>query len=84
MAIDLRVEKIRRCSDGGSVLADAISKGDIDVIRKAWPKRRNLVEIPESIVDWIKNPVDDMELGDKILEELKSKGMEVVVPHKSS
>ena len=84
MAIDLRVEKIRRCSDGGSVLADAISKGDIDVIRKAWPNRRNLVEIPESVVNWIRDPVDDMELGDKILGDLRVEGIEVVIPHKCS
>ena len=84
MAIDLRVEKIRRCSDGGSVLADAISKGDINMIRNAWPNRRNLVEIPESVVNWIRDPVDDMELGDKILEELNAKGMEVVIPHRFS
>ena len=42
MAIGLRVEKIRRCSDGGSVLADAISKGDIDVLRRAWPKETRI------------------------------------------
>ena len=84
MAIGLRVEKIRRCSDGGSVLADAISKGDIDVLRKAWPNRRNLVEIPGSLLDWIRNPVDDMELGEKILGDLMARGFEVVIPHRCS
>ena len=84
MEIGLRVEKIRRCSDGGSVLADAISKGDIDVLRKAWPNRRNLVEIPGSLLDWIRNPVDDMELGEKILGDLMARGLEVVIPHRCS
>ena len=84
MAIGLRVEKIRRCSDGGSVLADAISKGDIDVLRRAWPFRRNLVEIPSSLLDWIRNPVDDMELGEKILGDLMARGLEVVIPHRCS
>ena len=82
--IRLRVEKNSSCSDEGSVLADAISKGDIDVIRKAWPNRRNLVEIPESVVNWIRDPVDDMELGDKILGDLSARGVEVVIPHKCS
>ena len=84
MEIGLRVEKIRRCSDGGSVLADAISKGDIDELRRAWPFRRNLVEIPSSLLDWIRNPVDDMELGEKILGDLMARGLEVVIPHRCS
>ena len=84
MAIGLRVEKIRRCSDGGSVLADAISKGNIDALRKAWPIKRNLVEIPSSLLSWIRNPVDNMFLGEKILEDLKARGLEVVIPHRCS
>ena len=84
MAIGLRVEKIRRCSDGGSVLVDAISKGDIDVLRRAWPVGRNLVEIPNSLLNWVRNPVDDMELGEKILEDLMAGGLEVVIPHRCS
>ena len=34
MMIRLRVEKNSSCSDEGSVLADAISKGDIEVLRR--------------------------------------------------
>ena len=54
------------------------------MLRKAWPSRRNLVEIPDSLVDWIRNPVDDMELGEKILGDLMARGLEVVIPHKCS
>ena len=46
----LRDEETRKFSDDGSVLTDAISKGDIDVLRRAWPFRRNLVEIPNSLL----------------------------------
>ena len=78
------MEKIRRCSDEESFVADAVSKEDIDVLRKAWPNKRNLVEIPVSLLDWIRNPVDDIELGEEILVELKARGLEVVIPHKCS
>ena len=80
----LRDEETRRFSDDGSVLADAISKGDIDVLRRAWPVGRNLVEIPNSLLNWVRNPVDDMELGEKILEDLMAGGLEVVIPHRCS
>ena len=73
MVIGLRAEKNSSCSDEGSVLADAISKGDIDVLRKAWPNKRNLVEIPGSLLGWIRNPVDDIELGEKILGDLMAR-----------
>ena len=77
MAIDLRVHKIRRCSDQGSILADAVSKGDMIMIRRAWP-RRSLVELPESIVKWVRDPVEDMDLGFRVLKDLEAKGLEVV------
>ena len=71
-------------SDDGSVLVDAINKSDIEVLRKAWPVGRSLVEIPNSILNWVRNPVDDMELGEKILEDLMAGGLEVVIPHRCS
>ena len=75
----LRDEEIRRFSDDWSVLADAISKGDIDVLRRARPVGRNLVEIPNSLLNWVRNPVDDMELCENILEDLLTGGLEVVI-----
>ena len=77
----LRDEEIRRFSDDGSVLADAISKGDIDVLRRTWPVGRNLVEIPNSLLNWVRNPVDDMELCEKILKDLLAGGLEAVISH---
>ena len=78
------MEENNGCSDEGSVLADAISKGNIEVLSKAWPNKRNLMEIPVSLLDWIRNPVDDVELGEEILVELKARGLEVMIPHKCS
>ena len=68
----LRDEEIRRFSDDGSVLADATSKGDIDVLR-------GLGQLEGTW--WVRNPVDDMELCEKILEDLLAGGLEVVIPH---
>ena len=51
MAIDLRVRKIRRCSNRGSCLADAVSKGEVSVLQKEWPSSRSLVELPRSIIN---------------------------------
>ena len=78
MAVDLRVHKIRRCSDKGSILADAVSKGDLATLRQQWPERR-LVELPDSIVAWVKDPVEDMELGHKVLRDLAGSGLAVVM-----
>ena len=79
MAIDLRVRKIRRCSDRGSCLADAVSKGEVSVLQKEWPSSRSLVELPRSIINWVKDPVEDLDLGTKVLKDLEARGMEVVV-----
>ena len=67
-------------SDEGSVLAEAVNKGDIEVLRKTWPNKTNLVEIPVSLLDWIKNPVYDNELGEEILGDLMPSEIEVLLP----
>ena len=46
MAIGTKMRKSGGFSDDGSVLADAINKSDIEMLRKAWPVGRNLVEVP--------------------------------------
>ena len=74
----------QRFSDEGSVLAEAINKGDTEVLRKTWPNKTSLVEIPISLLDWIRNPVYDNELGEEILGDLTTRGLEVVIPHNCS
>ena len=37
------IEEETVVSDEGSVLAEAINKGDIKVLRKTWPNKTNLV-----------------------------------------
>lgn len=78
MGITLKVCKIRRCSDKGSVLADAISKGDIKGARKLWPGMGRLVEVPKAVIDWVKDPKEDFGLGQRILEELRGEMRDIV------
>ena len=79
LGITLRVVKITRCSDKGSVLADAISKGDIRGARGMWPLMGRLVPPPSSLVSWIKMPVVRGDLGSEILRELEQEFPEIVI-----
>lgn len=78
MGCTLVIEKIRRCSDAGSYLADMISKGDLVQFRKLMPGRNTVTELPGALVDWVKNPRQDLHLGTKIAMELQSKFPEIV------
>ena len=40
---------------------------------------KSLVELPRSIINWVKDPVEDLDLGTKVLKDLEARGMEVVV-----
>ena len=75
----LETGKSDRCSDRGSCLADAVSKGEVSVLQKEWPSSRSLVELPRSIINWVKDPVEDLDLGTKVLKDLEARGLEVVV-----
>ena len=71
MGCTLLVEKVRRCSDAGSYLADMISKGDLVQFRQLMPGRRLVSELPGELVRWIKDPVEDLDLGWRIAAEMK-------------
>ena len=67
----LYVCKIRRCSNRGSRMADAISKGALRQFADEW--RGTLTEaarIPRSLLEWLRDPVEDHGLGDRILAEV--------------
>ena len=51
-------------------MADAISKGDLATLREQWPG---------SVVSWIRDPVEDMDLGYKVLRDLERSGLGVVL-----
>jgi len=69
------IQKIRRCSTPGAIIADALSKGAFGAVRQfgrefGWPLAAAPASIPRSILRWLVNPVADDELGQKILAEL--------------
>ena len=75
----LSVEKIRRCSDRLSIAADSLSKGDMRKFRTLVKERDNApAEVPRTLLQWLKDPVDDPRLGAKLLLELSNK-VEVVM-----
>jgi hypothetical protein len=71
------VEKITRCSNTGSQLADFLSKGRFNQFLAAWPadQPRSLdpAWIPPAILDWIDNPRVSHDLGDRILVDIKKR-----------
>ena len=79
MCCNLIVRKIRRCSDADSYIADMISKGNLQAFRKMMPERRRFTQLPRALVDWIKDPSEDLDLGIKIAEEMKITMPDLVV-----
>ena len=72
------VEKIRRCSDRGSYLADKISKGRMDEVKTLLPMRNLPCTIPKSILEWVKDPRLDLRWSKIILQEMEASGVEVI------
>ena len=67
----VRVLKTKRCSGEGERAADALSKGEW---HQAWTlipdKNPEPAFIPRTLIKWISNPVPDLQLGQKVLEEM--------------
>jgi hypothetical protein len=66
----LNILKIRRCSNEGSVIADALSKADFPVLwnaRRRWGLPLSMCCIPPPILCWLDSPRLDEDLGQKIL-----------------
>ena len=79
--VSITIEKVRRCSNRGAYTADAISKGNLKELRRMMPLRENPCEVPDSIINWVKDPKMDLNWSKAILEEMKKKGIEVVFPY---
>lgn len=69
------VTKQPRCSDGASLCADALSKGDIDAARGFMDGKleKNKRVVSRSLMMWLRDPVPDPALGSKMAAELRSK-----------
>jgi hypothetical protein len=75
----LHILKIRRCSDVGSEIADALSKADFQRARdtaqlNGWQLQLEPERVPVSLLRWIDKPVPDDDLADRILKELARAG----------
>jgi hypothetical protein len=75
----VHILKIRRCSDAGSEIADALSKAEFQRARSTaqlhgWPLQVEPVRVPVSLLRWIDKPVPDDDLADRILVELAKDG----------
>jgi len=72
------VEKIARCSDPGTLMADALSKSAFTKFREAAPAGWRLPSAPETvplaILRWLDRPGPDEDLGMKLLREIACKG----------
>ncbi len=71
----ITIDKIKRCSNDGSILADELSKGWFAAFKRKlpdhWEVSLNPAWIPPSILAWIADPVEDHSLGDRILDDIQ-------------
>ena len=80
LGINVVVTDVHRRSDHGSKVADDLSKGVVDTIWGFQGQYNRRMVAPDTLLDWIKYPrKDDMDLGYRILRELKSKGVRGIV-----
>ena len=71
----LHIRKIRRCSNTGAILADALSKANFNFFwafarESQWPVLLEPARLPLPLLAWIDKPTPDMNLADKILVDL--------------
>jgi hypothetical protein len=71
----LEVHKIRRCSNPGAVMADALSQGDFRRFRAAAAAAGSAVAalpaaVPRSLLRWLVRPIPDDELGQRMLLDM--------------
>jgi len=69
------IEKIRRCSHPAAKMADALSKAEFksfwEIADTApWELYEQPMSVPASLLAWIANPVEDDDLGERLLKEI--------------
>lgn len=73
------IGKIARCSDTGATLADELSKGRLSRFKQrlpaGWVLPTEPAWIPPAILQWIADPVARPDLGDRILADLRQRGV---------
>ena len=72
------VTKVTRCSGTGPILADMLSKGKLAEFHELRPVRRDTEwrprKVPEPLLDWLKAPKVDHNLGRRILAWMRDNG----------
>ena len=67
------VTKIRRCSNRGAVMADALSKAAFRMFVDLWEgPLPDASPVPRALLQWMQKPAEDPALGDRILAEIVS------------
>ena len=80
LGVNIVVTDVLRRSDQGSRVADDLSKGVVDTIWGFQGHHNRRMVAPDTLLDWIKYPTkDDMNLGYRILGEMKAKGIRGIV-----
>ncbi len=77
------IRKIRRRSNMGAIMADALSKANFAEFKQVAAANNLEMElepawIPPAILHWIAKPVVDLSLGSRILEDIQAKGGEIL------
>ena len=63
--------KVLRCSNREAIIADHLSKAEFKKFYDLMPERRlNPARVPATLLKWINNPVEDTNLGQRILKEM--------------
>ena len=67
----LEIVKITRCSNALAEAADAVSKADFYKMRRLMPGASiGPARVPRALLVWVNNPVEDRNLGARILREM--------------
>ena len=80
LGVNVIVTDVPRISDHGSEVADDLSKGKTDTVWEFQGRGSRKLVAPGALLEWVRNPTrDDMDLGYRILEELKTNGVRGIV-----
>jgi hypothetical protein len=77
------IQKIRRCSNTGAILADHLSKSEFKMFREKatadrWSLNREPLRIPPPLLLWLRQPEVDDSLGPRITAAIAAAGLQVL------
>ena len=76
-ALNCRVDiaKVQRCSDNGSIMADALSKAEFLKFQEVATSTGIIMTergfpVPEALLQWVNNPENNWQLGRQIIDSI--------------